>query len=57
MRGRLTAKYRSMELGKKILVILLSVSLLQIGIILMISYHLSSAIITEQTQELISESL
>ena len=47
------AKYRSTELGKKILAILLSVSLLQIGMILLISYQLSSSIITEQTRELL----
>ncbi len=50
-------KYRSMELGKKILTILLCVSFLQIGIILVISYHLSSSIITDQTRELINENL
>ena len=50
-------KYRSMELGKKILTILLCVSFLQIGIILVISYHLSASIITDQTRELINESL
>lgn len=53
----LIARYRSTELGKKILVILLSVSLLQIGMVLFISYQLSSSIITEQTRELINGNL
>lgn len=53
----LIGKYRSTELGKKILVILLSVSLLQIGMVMFISYHLSSSIITEQTRELIDGNL
>lgn len=53
----LITKYRTMELGKRMLAILLSVSLFQIGIILVISYHLSSAIITEQTGELIDENM
>lgn len=53
----LIAKYRSMELGKRMLAILLSVSFLQIGIVLVISYHLSSVIITKQTGELIDENL
>lgn len=57
IKKKLISKYRSTELGKKLLAILLSVSLLQIGIILMIAYHLSASIITEQTRELISESL
>ena len=39
------------------LAILLSVSFLQIGIVLVISYHLSSVIITKQTGELIDENL
>lgn len=57
MKKYLMAKYRSMELGKKILTILLCVSFLQIVIVLVLSYHLSSTIITEQTRELISENL
>ena len=57
LKSFLIAKYRSMELGKRMLAILLSVSFFQICIILVISYHLSSTIITEQTGELIDENL
>lgn len=57
LKKRLIARYRSMELAKKILAILLSISLLQIGMILLIAYHLSATIITEQARELIDENL
>ena len=50
-------KYRSLDLGKKILVMLLTVSIIPICVILVLSYRLSSSIITQQTRELIRENL
>lgn len=50
-------KYRSLDLGKKILVTLLTVSIIPICVIPVLSYRLSSSIITQQTRELIRENL
>ena len=54
---RIIKKYRSLDLGKKILVMLLTVSIIPICVILALSYRLSSSIITRQTRELIRENL
>jgi two-component system sensor histidine kinase YesM len=53
----LISRYRSTEIGKKLLAILLTVSFLQIGIVMLISNYLSADIITKQTRQLLEESL
>ena len=56
-REQLIGKYRAMELAKKIMVLLFGISALQIVLILVISSHLSTTIITEQAGELIDENM
>lgn len=57
LKRQIISKYRSLELVKKILMIIFVISLLQIGMILIISYNLSATIITEQARALVDENL
>ena len=56
-RKQIIGKYRAMELAKKIMALLFGISALQIVLILVISSHLSTTIITEQAGELINENM
>ena len=56
-REQIIGKYRAMELAKKIMALLFGISALQIVLILVISSHLSTTIITEQAGKLINENM